>query len=623
MRGKGSKLGFGPMQLRITVIGTLVFLAGVFSASSVGQRLVQKWRPSSSAAALSLRSTNLLIITVWFALLTGLIEVSILADKKFSFEQFIFLSPHVAWMAPLADLVIFSAASCCLVLIVLLRPGLISLRTTVFVFALLGFLSLLFMVSWLHRYAALALAIGLAVQTSRVVGPRSREFYRIVQRTSVWMVALVLALAVLMFGWQKLSERREIAGLPAPEVGSPNVLLIVLDTVRAQNLSLYGYSRPTTPNLERWARSGVTFERALATAPWTIPSHASMFTGRFPHETLIKSGATWDQTRLDSNHPTLAEIFKQRGYLTAGFTANMAYSSYETGLDRGFIYYKDYPVSVEQILISSSLYRTFTDRGRRVRVEGDTANSKRAAEMNADFLRWLSHKGEKPFFGFVNYFDGHEPYQPPQPFDTKFGAQQTELDAYDGSIAYLDHQIGLLLDELKRRELLDNTLVIITSDHGEHFGEHNLRGHGNSLYLPLLHVPLVILFPGRVPSGERVRELVTLRDLPATVVDLLKINDEDAFPGNSLARYWSEASPSIDRSDRSPLLSELRDMKSLILGGYHYIVKKRDQEELYDIERDPLERENLALTEEGRRACEEFRQSLVEIVTRDQSSPPY
>ena len=163
------------------------------------------------------------------------------------------------------------------------------------------------------------------------------------------LVGLVFVLAGFVFGGDWLKRHRE-SGRPSPSAAAPNVLLIVLDTVRADHLSLYGYDRPTTPALERWARRGILFSEARATAPWTLASHASLFTGRWPHEL----GVRW-MTPLGTTAPTLAEHFGSRGYATAGFVANLIYCSYDTGLDRGFTHYEDYVLERLMALRTASL----------------------------------------------------------------------------------------------------------------------------------------------------------------------------------------------------------------------------------------------------------------------------
>ncbi len=550
-------------------------------------------------------------------------------------------------MAPVADVVFFAGFGIIFCLMARPWPRLVSLRMAACAFAFLGFLSLLLPYYPLHRYAKLLLAAGLAVQTARLIAAHPQGFHALVRRTLGWMVTLVVGLAVVVYGWQQLVERRALAALPPAPPGAPNVLLIVLDTVRAQSLSLYGYARPTTPQLERLAKTGVRFERATSTSPWTLPSHATMFTGRFPHE----MSADWEKP-LDAAFPTLAEVLSAHGYLTAGFVANMLYCSYVYGLSRGFIHYEDYLVSPGEIVSSSSLGRTITDNYRLRRIIGNyqLLARKSAPEVSESFLRWLSGQDRRPFFVFLNYFDAHNPYLPPEPFDLRFGRKnrrgnpwlvegwnwspqeiQAERDAYDGSIAYLDYHFGLLFEELEKRDVLKDTLVIITSDHGEEFAEHSVMGHGNSLYLPSLHVPLLISFPRRVPAGGSVPEAVSLRDLPATVVDLLKLGSEARLPGNSLARYWAGAR-GLDNPVADTLLSEVSfapdvpewypvsrgDMKSLIVAPYHYIKNGDGREELYDVDRDPLEQHDLARTEEGGRALQQFRRRFDAILARNQ-----
>jgi len=595
-----------------------------------------------------------LLLAVWFGLLAGLAEASLLAVKKFILHRVVHHGPGIVWMAPLADVVLFGIPGLVLFLLARRWPRIFTLRSAAFLFALLGVLSLLFRFTWLHKYAALLLAAGLAMQTARLVAARGDGFSSVARRTTPWLVALVLALALGVYGWQALAERRALAQLPPAPPDAPNVLLIVLDTVRAKSLSLYGYPRSTTPQLQRLAKTGVRFDRAVAPAPWTIPSHASMFTGRFPHEL-----SAYGRKPLDATYPTLAETLRAHGYVTAGFVANLFNCGREWGFSRGFTHYEDYVASPWQILESSSVVRTITGSYRLRRAIGyhQLLGRKTASELNTSLLRWLSRLERRPFFAFLNYFEAHDPYLPPSPYDELFGAKkpwrkpfhialasrkwspsqiQAELDAYEGALAYLDHHLGLLFDELEKRGVLKNTLVILTSDHGEQFGEHGIMGHGNSLYWPLLHVPLLISFPARVPAGRSVREPVALRDLPATVVDLLKLEGEALFPGRSLARYWDRArDPGNPATDA--LLSEISGpphwaksgfpvskgaMKSLVIDRYHYIVNGDGREELYDVENDPLEDKDLTRSQVGRRALARFRASLDRILQRAERGLP-
>jgi arylsulfatase A-like enzyme len=602
------------------------------------------------AQALSIcRPLVVLLIAVWFGLVAGLGEVSLAAIAKSFLHHYTHLSPHIVWMTPSADAIILAIPGLIFSIVMWRWPGTVAFRLATFVFAFLACLSVLLRVSWLQTYAAMILATGLAVQTSHLIVSHPRGFFRFVKRSLGLIVAIVLLMSISVYSWQALAERRALAKLPPAAVGAPNVLLIVLDTVGAEHLSLYGYSRPTTPQLERFARTGVRFEHAISTAPWTLPSHAGMFTGRYPHEL----SAQW-HAPLDSAYPTLAEVLTARGYLTAGFVGNTVYCSSESGLNRGFAHYEDFTVSADQIIPNSSLVEKIADNDtvRRIGFSEQSFGRKTAERINSNVLSWLAHKDSKrPFFAFLNYFDAHAPYVAVKPFDSQFGSRrpssnprvkpsekwseaevQAELDAHDGSIAYLDHQLGLLLEELQRRGLLENTLVIITSDHGEEFHEHGVMAHGWSTYLKALHVPLLISFPSRVPSGKNVTEPVTLRDLPATVLDVLNLSDKSKLPGSSLVRYWDSSRDSLSVA-KSPLLSELglqtRDvpdrypilrgkgsLDSLIVDRYHYIKAGDGREELYDWQSDASEKNDLARSDDARQTIEQMRKTLERTLAR-------
>lgn len=591
-------------------------------------------------------------MAVWFGIVTGFGEVAILAYRKFYQHRIIYFGPQVAWMAPVADVCIFAIPGLVLFLLAWRWPKLVSLSRAVFLFALLGFLSGLLMFGSVAWYASVVLSAGLAVQAARVIRVYSSGFQRTVRRMTPWLVVGVMSLAIGIQGYQRVHERLALAALPPSDPKAPNVLLIVMDTVRAQELSLYGYSRPTTPNLERLAKTGVVFDRAISTAPWTLPSHASMFTGRFPHELSV---GWWNP--LDNKYPTLAEVLSSQGYLTAGFVGNLWYCNSELGLNRGFLHYEDYVFSVGALIRSSELARTIAGKEAFQRATGyyDELGRKTAAEVNQSFLSWISQANGRPFFVFVNYYDAHHPYLPPDPFATKFGAKapwrnpskveasrkskvtfssqetQAEVRAYDESITYLDYEMGLLFDALKKRGLLENTLLIITSDHGEQIGEHDLFLHSTNLYRQLLNVPLVISFPSRVPEGKRVQSPISLRDIAATVMNLIQVGNKFGLPGRSLEPYWNGTSRSDD-GRATPLLSEVSkgppntpswmpnakgNMESLVSDGLHYIKNGDNREELYDFENDPSEDRNLAEFEASSASLMKFRLSLKRLMVRE------
>jgi arylsulfatase A-like enzyme len=291
--------------------------------------------------------------------------------------------------------------------------------------------------------------------------------------------------------------------------------------------------------------------------------------------------------------------------------------------------------------------------------------------INRDALAWLSaQQGQgRPSFVFLNYYDAHAPYQPPAAYRRQFGlstlppadqeailrefhrlgrrqsgpapgdprraeelaraATDLRRDAYDDCIAYLDGQLGGLFDELQRRGGLENTLVIVTADHGEHLGDHQLFGHGHSLYRPLLDVPLLVLYPRGAPAGRRVREPVSLRDVPATVADLLGLGGQSPFPGRSLARCWAPG-PAPGPRPAEPLLSEVEHqrkfspsphipasrgpLQSLVAEEKVYIRHADGHEELYDLEGDPAEAHDLAGSADVRPVLERFRAALARLL---------
>jgi arylsulfatase A-like enzyme len=596
--------------------------------------------------------TNILYLAAWFALATGFGDVLMLGLRKFFFQQVINRGLDVIWMAPLAYVPLFVIPGLSLSLLSRWIPTLGSFTIYIFTFTVIAFFSVLLTFPEVHLIAAVLLSAGLAVQATRQIVRRISGFQVIVRRTLGPMILLIICLAVIVQGSRWTAEQRALAHLPTPGPQSVNVLVIVLDTVRAQNLSLYGYARPTTPHLEQWAKTGVVFQRAFSTAPWTLPSHASIFTGRWPHEL----SAEWF-TPLDGSYPTLAEVLAAHGYLTAGFVANIhPFLTSEYGLGRGFAHYDDYPLTVGQLFSSSSLFRKIAESSKLRSLVGyyDLIPRKNAEDINEAFLSWLSRIEKRPFFAFLNYFDAHDPYLPPSPFDAKFGPnrsrthpqrffrkvlpdeQQAWLDAYDGTIAYLDHNLDHLLRSLGERDVLKNTVVIITSDHGEEFGEHGVFGHANSVYVQGLHVPLLILYPSHVPSGERIHHPVSLRDLPATVLDLIKLDPAVSFPGKSLSRFWS-GSTTTTRMEGEPVPSEVSvsgnsllpswypitkgSMRSLVIDHHHYIENGDGTQELYDFEKDSFEQRNLAQSTEGRQLLPRFRTRLRHVLRPRPATP--
>jgi arylsulfatase A-like enzyme len=614
---------------------------------------------------------DLLVLAVWCGLAAGLLEVGarVLCRAINPLHRLYFMSRHFVWLTPLVNLSLFLCLGLCMAALTKVWPrvgGWVGPRL-ICTMAILPMLMVagprVFPEAWF------ILALGIA---SRLVPlfERRPDFVRrrLVQTLPVFL-GVVLILAGTVFGGDWLKARRE-AARDQPPAGSPNVLLIVLDTVRADHLSLYGYERPTTPTLERLAKHGVRFDAARATAPWTLMSHASFFTGRWPHELDVE----W-LTPLRKNFPMLAEYLAAHGYATAGFVSNVEYCSYDTGLDRGFTYYEDYlleklsplrtSVMVEEALNDLVFLGLRHDTGvlravdEYVRPLFQYAIRRDAESINRGFLSWLDRRpdSKRPFFVFLNYLDAHTPYKVPRNANHRFGrrpltllelriiyGEWTKIDkrplprhyltlarnCYDSCLAYLDEEIGRLCDDLERRGVLGNTWVVITSDHGEGLGEHDLFEHGESLYSTEIHVPLLLVPPFGTTAERVVRETVSLRDLPATVIDLAGLGKNSPFPGRSLSFLWGGSRarsvddmddviselPSPNPSDPSHGWSPARRgaLVSLAEGDLVYIRNEVDgSEELYDERDDPRELINRSRGDRMGPVLRRFRERVARI----------
>jgi len=567
-----------------------------------------------------MKPREFLALAAALGLLTGYAEVSLLGVQRYLMHRLLFLGPDVIWMAPTANALLFLLLAGLALL--LARGGLarVSPDAAIGGGVGLGVAAVLFMYHPLYKLAAVLIATGCGVQAARTLGRHAPRVLPLARLVALGLGLVTLGLGIGLQGWRAWRERQQVAGLPPAAAGAPNVLLIILDTVRAMSLSGYGHDEPTSPNLDSLATRGQRFAHAFSTAPWTLPSHVSALTGRLPQET----GVDW-QVPLDDRFPTLAEVLASHGYRTGGFVANTTYCSEESGLARGFGRYEAYPVSLGMLVKSSSLGRALTGRRAVRRLAGNyqPLARKDAADINAALLRWVDRQEGRPFFAFLNYFDAHAPYLPPAPFDTRFGATAprrnialeaggpwteaevaAQRNAYEGSIAYLDHRLGELFAALTARGLLDNTLVIVTSDHGEEFLEHGVMDHGNTLYRPSVEIPLILHFPGRVPAGGVIAAPVSLRDLPATITDLVGGTGAAAFPGRSLARFWQDSAAaqpdpvftSVSYAANLPPEYPVSTggLEGVIADGYRYIRWQNGREELYHFGLDPLERHDLS-----------------------------
>ncbi len=438
------------------------------------------------------------------------------------------------------------------------------------------------------------------------------------------MGVILFALPTFIVAWPM------IAGLAArsAEADHRNVLLVVLDTTRADRLSAYGYGRPTAPALDRLAAEGLTFTRAYAAAPWTLPSHASMFTGEYPSV----HGATREHPYLDDRLPTLAERLSDMGLVTVA-VSQKSWLREETGVMRGFDHFHDLLGLSNTAAVT--LYR-FCDlklRGTRgVRDKGAGLVTERARQ-------WLDRHDQRPFFMFINYTEPHAEYAPPSPFrerflearsDTPWGRQRFDevakynagyveygpqdlsdfSDLYDAEVNYQDSRLEELLGEFRRRGLLDKTLIIVTADHGENLGEHGLLGHMLSVADSLLHVPLVVRLPDRIPAGMRWDAPVENRLIWSLIEQVIgpERSEEVMDPRQLAAALQANdglGSPILSELDREDFSTEFwqkssrrarfdRRLSCLRVGSLKYVRGSDGSEELFDVASDPKELKNLA-----------------------------
>jgi len=403
------------------------------------------------------------------------------------------------------------------------------------------------------------------------------------------------------------SERKSPS--PTPVTEPVNVVLVVLDTMRADALGASLGARSVTPHLDALASQSTVFESTTATAPWTVPSHGTLFTGLYPHQ----HGAIHGTYRLEPDHVTVAEILAQAGYLTVGFTTN-PWLNARGGLGRGFAEWHE-------------VYK---------QAKGD--DDKGGARAVESLGSWIAGRDRaRPFFAFLNLIEAHLPYEPPIEILRRHGGPGADgrrvisvemaedfiaggqlVDPaslrrlYLAEVAYLDHLMGQLLVVLTRESLDQSTLLIVTSDHGEHLGEHGLTGHEFSLFEELLAVPMIIRWPRSVAAGVRRDDPVSLLDVVPTILEEAQAGGTHALPGRSLRRrslpadvprvllaqyarparlihkYWSGKHPDVDMSrfDRS--------LEAIRLGRYKLVAAGTGEQWLFDLIDDPGETNDLA-----------------------------
>ena len=393
-----------------------------------------------------------------------------------------------------------------------------------------------------------------------------------------------LALAAALFG---------LVGCGKQEF--TNVVLISIDTIRADHMSVYGYERPTTPHLERLAESSVAFDAAYATSSTTGPSHATLFTGLY----APRHGVNANAVALGETHVTLAEVLREHGFDTAGIIGSFV-------LDGRFGFAQGFDVFQQDFDLGGGKFKATHWEGIRLKEGFD----RRASDTTARALTWLESARDtsKPFFLFLHYFDPHEPYVPPEPYRSSF--VQDESDAvqnYDAEIAYTDAQIGRFLDALDAMGLRQQTLVIVTSDHGQGLGQHNELYHAVNIYEESVRAPLLMGGPGIVVPQRRA-ELFEQVDVLPTVLGLLGIESPAGVDGEDLSALLRNEAPAAHPSaafvyrQYYPRRHQVRGAR---VGGEQFGVRQEHWKlidgpggtELYDLATDPHELTNVYAAE--------------------------
>ena len=389
------------------------------------------------------------------------------------------------------------------------------------------------------------------------------------------------------------------AALLAPACGGaadsaparPNVLIITLDTTRADHLGCYGYERETSPNLDRLAAESTLYTHVVSTSSWTLPSHASLFTGKFttshgarydPEGPLkltsgIEGPEDWDHYRargLATGEVTLAGVLSDAGWRTGAVVAG-PWMKQVFGLGAGFEHYDD-----EQV---------------------HSVTGRLASEVTDAALSWLSRPDERPFFLFLNYYDPHSPFQAPPPYTFKFMPPQRHtqrglansknwVDLYDAEILYTDEHVGRLLDELRRTGDFEGTLIVVTADHGELFGEQGHWGHGEFLTQQELGVPMFIKQPGGGAQPARDDRPIQQVDVMPLVLERLGL----PVPAGVQGSAEGGEHPLISEVYPLPMFAETGDWRVLVEGSLKYVWSSQGNHALYDLATDPLELDNLA-----------------------------
>jgi arylsulfatase A-like enzyme/Flp pilus assembly protein TadD len=375
-----------------------------------------------------------------------------------------------------------------------------------------------------------------------------------------YALAAFLVIASLFYFCHRIEAAQE----------SPNVLFIIIDTLRADHLGCYGDKEIKTPNIDSIAKEGTLFQNAITQAPLTFPSHTTMFTSTYPQQSNAWDNGSY---RLASSEVTLAQILQDKGYATGAFVSTVVLDA-KYGLNRGFQTYDD---------------AIGKNQGDRVIKFMD---DERTADQTAPLaIKWLKDNKDKKFFLWVHFYDPHGIYNPPSPYKEMY-----KNDLYSGEVSFADHYVGKVLSTLKELGLKDKTLIVFAGDHGEGLGEHGETGHGIFVYDETLKVPLIFSYPKLIAQDRVVKEQVRLIDIMPTILDLVNIKKNKEIQGQSLAGILKGEEKPQDRTAFSvtryaQIHFNWSEMQSWRTKDWKYI--KSTEPELYNISKDPDELVNL------------------------------
>lgn len=479
-------------------------------------------------------------------------------------------------------------------------------------------------------FAALIYKLGCVLIGKRSLGDdKAVSSEVLIQRSKIALlsvgliISLALALNQWVFRWNEITS--EIFAYQTnhnnrvinPNDKNINVILISIDTLRADHLSCYGYHRKTSPNIDRLAREGVMFSKAFSTTSWTLPAHISMFTSMYAKS----HGVITADYALDENRVTLAEALKKEGYTTAAFISGAFLRNPRFGFDQGFDLY-------DASIINQAA------------PPGDVVQASRVVispKLNEVVQRWLGKNYRKKFFLFLHSFDVHSDYVPSPPYNTMFdpdykgtidGADLVSnprvnpkmnpkdlehiIALYDGEIAFTDKYIGELLSALKELDIYDKTLIVLTADHGEEFFEHGHLGHKRSLYDEVLHVPLIFKFPSsfKLRVNRKFEEVASIIDIMPTILNSIGIKPHEEMQGKSLLSIVTGNKKPNDSLAYSRFEYKLVAVRSANWKLIHHL--ETPKKEFYDLVNDP--REKINLYDKGTKSIAEGERHLISLL---------